>query len=174
MGSGRRSTGRYTASEMGCHAKFPPAHADRRRGSSSVRATLCGRARRGRPSHAGFAERPAGPRLWLSEWIYPQPNGVYDVRLSRAAAVDFSVTTRGAMISVTRGVCDRSHRGRANDRAGREGLMASHPMGPGSAVPPSEWRYSAHAYTSGQLMACVRAGVIALVLLGILALIVLF
>ena len=52
--------------------------------------------------------------------------------------------------------------------------MASHPMGPGSAVPPSEWRYSAHAYTSGQLMACVRAGVIALVLLGILALIVLF
>ena len=78
------------------------------------------------------------------------------------------------MISVTRGVCDRSHRGRANDRAGQEGLMASHPMGPGSAVPPSEWHYSAHAYTSGQLMACVRAGVIALVLLGILALIVLF
>jgi hypothetical protein len=48
--------------------------------------------------------------------------------------------------------------------------MASHPMGPGSAVPPSEWHSSA---TNGQLMACLRAGVIALVLLGVLALIVL-
>ena len=52
--------------------------------------------------------------------------------------------------------------------------MASHPMGPGSAVPPSEWQNSSHVYTHGQLMACLRAGVIALVLLGILALIVLF
>jgi len=52
--------------------------------------------------------------------------------------------------------------------------MASHPMGPGSAVPPSEWQASPHAYASGQMMACLRAGVIALVLLGILALIVLF
>jgi hypothetical protein len=47
-------------------------------------------------------------------------------------------------------------------------------MGPGSAVPPSEWHSSAETYASGQLMACLRAGVIALVLLGILALIVLF
>jgi len=52
--------------------------------------------------------------------------------------------------------------------------MASHPMGPGSAVPPSEWHSSSHAYASGQMIACLRAGVIALVLLGILALIVLF
>jgi hypothetical protein len=52
--------------------------------------------------------------------------------------------------------------------------MAAHPMGPGSAVPPSEWQSGAHAYTRGQLMACLRAGVIALVLLGILALIVLY
>jgi hypothetical protein len=52
--------------------------------------------------------------------------------------------------------------------------MASHPMGPGSAVPGSEWQASAHDYSHGQLMACLRAGVIALVLLGILALIVLF
>ena len=51
--------------------------------------------------------------------------------------------------------------------------MASHPMGPGSAIPPSEWHSSANVYTRGQLMACLRAGVIALVLLGILALIVL-
>jgi len=46
-------------------------------------------------------------------------------------------------------------------------------MGPGSAVPPSEW-HSSHAYASGQMMACLRAGVIALVLLAILALIVLY
>ena len=78
------------------------------------------------------------------------------------------------MITVTRAACDRSHQGRANDRAGQEGLMASHPMGPGSAVPPSEWHPSANAYTRGQLIACLRAGVIALVLLGILALIVLY
>jgi hypothetical protein len=52
--------------------------------------------------------------------------------------------------------------------------MASHPMGPGSAIPPSEWQSSAHVYARGQMMACLRAGVIALVLLGILALIVLF
>jgi hypothetical protein len=51
--------------------------------------------------------------------------------------------------------------------------MASHPMGPGSAVPPSEWHSAANVYTRGELMACLRAGVIALVLLGILALIVL-
>jgi hypothetical protein len=52
--------------------------------------------------------------------------------------------------------------------------MASHPMGPGSAVPPSEWHSGAHSYSSGQMMACLRAGVIALVLLGVLALIVLY
>ena len=52
--------------------------------------------------------------------------------------------------------------------------MASHPMGRGSAVPPSEWHASGHVYTRGQPMACLRAGVIALLLLGILALIVLF
>ena len=52
--------------------------------------------------------------------------------------------------------------------------MASHPIGPGSALPPSEWNTSGHAYTRGQLIACLRAGVIALILLGILALIVWF
>jgi hypothetical protein len=52
--------------------------------------------------------------------------------------------------------------------------MASHPMGPGSAVPPSEWHSSANVHARGQLIACLRAGVIALVLLGILALIVLY
>lgn len=52
--------------------------------------------------------------------------------------------------------------------------MTSPSMGPGSALPPSGWHSSAHVYTRGQMMACLRAGVIALVLLGILALIVLF
>lgn len=41
-------------------------------------------------------------------------------------------------------------------------------------MPPSEWPTSASVYTRSQLMACLRAGVIALVLLAILALIVLF
>jgi len=49
--------------------------------------------------------------------------------------------------------------------------MASHPMGSGSALPPSEWHASANLCTRGQLM---RAGVIALVLLAVLALIVLY
>ena len=53
-------------------------------------------------------------------------------------------------------------------------MASPHPMGSGSAVPPSEWHSSASTYTRSQLMACVRAGVIALVLLGVLALIVLY
>jgi hypothetical protein len=52
--------------------------------------------------------------------------------------------------------------------------MASPSMGPGSALPPPEWHSSAHAYTRGHMVACLRAAVIALVLLGILALIILF
>jgi hypothetical protein len=52
--------------------------------------------------------------------------------------------------------------------------MSSQPVGPGSAVPPSEWQAGAQAYTRNQMIACLRAGVIALVLLGVLALIVLY
>jgi len=52
-------------------------------------------------------------------------------------------------------------------------MTTSHPYGSGSAT-SSEWQTSAHLYHRGQLMACVRAGLIALVLLGILALIVLY
>jgi hypothetical protein len=51
--------------------------------------------------------------------------------------------------------------------------MTSHPFGPGSPA-SSEWQSSADVYTRGHLMACVRAGLIALVLLGVLALIVLY
>jgi hypothetical protein len=41
-------------------------------------------------------------------------------------------------------------------------------------MPPSEWHTSTHVYNRSQLMAFMRAAAIALVLLGILALIVLF
>ena len=51
--------------------------------------------------------------------------------------------------------------------------MASHPVGPGSAVPPSEWNSSSHVYTHGYTGA-LRAALIALVLLAVLAIIVLF
>jgi hypothetical protein len=52
-------------------------------------------------------------------------------------------------------------------------MTTSHPFGQGSAA-SSEWQSSSHSYTRGQLTACIRAGLIALVLLGVLALIVLF
>lgn len=48
------------------------------------------------------------------------------------------------------------------------------PSSSGSAYPPSEWQTSSRVYTRSQLMAFLRAGVIALVLLAVLALIVLF
>lgn len=51
--------------------------------------------------------------------------------------------------------------------------MASHPIGPGSAVPPSDWQSFAPVDTRNQVMAGLRAGLIALALLGVLALIVL-
>ena len=47
--------------------------------------------------------------------------------------------------------------------------MAPPPMDSGSALPPSDWQSSTHNHPRGQLMACLRAGVIALVLLGVLA-----
>jgi hypothetical protein len=46
-------------------------------------------------------------------------------------------------------------------------------MGSGPAMPPTEWQ-STDVYTRTQLMAFLRAGVIALVLLAVLAIIVLF
>ncbi|MGB5112656.1 MAG: hypothetical protein WBO08_13975 [Mycobacterium sp.] len=59
------------------------------------------------------------------------------------------------------------------DRAGQELVMAQHPLGPGSAIPPSGWQ-SSHPYTNNQVVALIRASVIALVLLSVLAAIVLF
>jgi hypothetical protein len=52
--------------------------------------------------------------------------------------------------------------------------MASHPIRQQPALPPSEWHASSHVYARTQMTAALRAGLIALVLLGILALIVLF
>ncbi len=49
--------------------------------------------------------------------------------------------------------------------------MASYPIGSGSAVPP-EWHPTAPADPRSQLMACLRASLIALALLAGLALIV--
>ncbi len=52
--------------------------------------------------------------------------------------------------------------------------MTSHPFGSRSTASASEWQSSGHVHTGDQLMACVRAGLIALVLLGVLALIILY
>ena len=78
------------------------------------------------------------------------------------------------MIGVTSSGCDvdLTGGGRRSCRSGTLNGVASD--GTGVRVPPSEWHSSAHIYTRGQLMACLRAGVIALVLLGVLALIVLY
>jgi hypothetical protein len=76
------------------------------------------------------------------------------------------------MIAITTSVVTDLTEGTMFDRAGQELLMASHPLGPG-AVPPSEWHTSAHVYTHSHLMACLRAGLIALALLAVLVFIVL-
>ncbi|MCH9734335.1 MAG: hypothetical protein K0U78_07260 [Actinomycetia bacterium] len=60
----------------------------------------------------------------------------------------------------------------AYSRAGEELLMAS-PMDSGPAVPPSRWQSCPEGAQRSQTMALLRAGLIALVLLGTLALIVL-
>jgi hypothetical protein len=52
--------------------------------------------------------------------------------------------------------------------------MSSYPLGSGASVPSSEWNASAKVHTHAQLMSCMRAGIIALVLLGVLALLVWF
>jgi hypothetical protein len=52
--------------------------------------------------------------------------------------------------------------------------MAAHPIRTNSAISTSEWNSSSHVYTRSQMTAALRAALIALVLLGILAVIVLF
>lgn len=50
--------------------------------------------------------------------------------------------------------------------------MASRPIGPGSAAPPPEWGSSSPMHTRNQMVALMRATLIALALAGILVLIV--
>jgi len=52
--------------------------------------------------------------------------------------------------------------------------MAAHPIGSNSAMPPSEWNTSSRVYARSQMTSALRAALIALVLLAILAVIVLF
>jgi hypothetical protein len=52
--------------------------------------------------------------------------------------------------------------------------MAAHPIGSNSALPPSEWNPSSRVYTRSQMTSALRAAVIALVLLAILAIVVLY
>jgi len=52
--------------------------------------------------------------------------------------------------------------------------MASHPIGSGSPASRPEWQSPAHVHNRGQLMAFLRAAVIALVLLAVLAFIILY
>jgi len=59
-------------------------------------------------------------------------------------------------------------------RDGRGLVMAAHPIGSNSAMPPSEWNPSSRVYTRSQMTSALRAALIALVLLAILAVIVLF
>jgi hypothetical protein len=59
------------------------------------------------------------------------------------------------------------------ERAGRGFQMAAHPIRTNSAFRTSEWNSSSQFYTRSQLTAVLRAALIALVLLGVLAVIVL-
>lgn len=51
--------------------------------------------------------------------------------------------------------------------------MTSHPLRPSPATSSRDWRASGYAQTHSQLIAALRAAIIALILLGVLALIVL-
>jgi hypothetical protein len=59
------------------------------------------------------------------------------------------------------------------DGAGQVSLMAAQPIGSGPAGPPPHWYSPSSVYNRSYLLAALRAGVIALVLLAILVLIVL-
>ena len=60
------------------------------------------------------------------------------------------------------------------DGDGRGHVMAAHPIRSNSAMPPSEWNTSSRVYARSQMTSALRAALIALVLLAILAVIVLF
>jgi hypothetical protein len=78
------------------------------------------------------------------------------------------------MIAVTGVRCDTSHLGANFDRADQERLMAMQPTRPRSAAPSAQWYASSSTCNRSYLLAGMRAVVIAVLLLGVLALIVLF
>jgi hypothetical protein len=77
------------------------------------------------------------------------------------------------MIATTEITCDSSHWGRV-ERAGRGHPMTTQPIGPQSTGSPSHWYAGSPACNRSYLLAGLRAGVIAMVLLAVLAVIVLF
>lgn len=80
------------------------------------------------------------------------------------------------MITPTTSRCDNIHgvkpQGSVVERVKRARPMTPPHFGR-QAGPASEWQPSGHLYTRSQLIACLRAGIIALALLVVLALIVL-
>jgi hypothetical protein len=77
------------------------------------------------------------------------------------------------MIAVTSGTVCNITLGAGLESAGRGFFMAAHPVRTNPAIPTSEWHTSSHEYAHSQLASALRAALIALVLLGILAVIVL-
>jgi hypothetical protein len=77
------------------------------------------------------------------------------------------------MIAITEKVCDSSHGGTV-EPAGWEHSMTSQPIGPPSASSPSRWYTTSATCNRSYLLAGLRAGLIALVLLAVLAVIVWF
>jgi hypothetical protein len=77
------------------------------------------------------------------------------------------------MIAITEIICDSSHWGRVG-RGGRRHLMTTQPIGPQQAGSSSHWYGSSPTCNRSYLLAGLRAGLIALVLLAILAVIVWF
>ncbi|BBY86013.1 hypothetical protein MTOK_17950 [Mycolicibacterium tokaiense] len=59
------------------------------------------------------------------------------------------------------------------DSAGQVSVMATQPMGSQSAGQPPHWYASSPTFNRSYLLAALRAGVIALILLGVLVLVVL-
>jgi hypothetical protein len=74
---------------------------------------------------------------------------------------------------ITEIICDSSHWGRVG-RATRSDLVTTQPIGPQPARSSSHWYRSSSTCNRSYLLAGVRAGLIALVLLAILAVIVWF
>jgi hypothetical protein len=77
------------------------------------------------------------------------------------------------MIATTEITCDSSHWGRVG-RAGRGHPMTTQPIGPQSPGSSSHWYVSSPTCNRSYLLAGLRAGLIAMILLAILAVIVLF